>query len=159
MSGGNVPGRLVAQFVNSQSILTYLPLLVFAPAITLNGMCYAMRTARLRALGGFAPLAHRLTDDLAVAQLVREAGGRIRQTIHPLAIATTVPDGRSYVRVMHRWFVFAWLQVRAQSLAWRTVILLVHGAPPLVLWAALVLAAQVNGRAVTGSPRARSLRW
>ena len=142
--GDGLPGRLLAQFVNAQSVLTYLPLLVVAPAITLNGMCYALRTARLRALGGFAPLVNRLTDDLAVARLVREAGGRIRQTIVPLELSTTVAGWSHYFRLMHRWCVFAWIQVRSQSLAWRVAIPLVHGVSPLLLWAACVCAVRVG---------------
>ena len=139
--GGTCAGRVLAQFVNSQSVLTYLPLLVVAPAITLNGMGYALRTARLRELGGFAPLVHRLTDDLAVARLVREGGGRIRQSIVPLELTTTVAGWSHYFRLMHRWCVFAWIQVRSQSIGWRTAIVLVHGTSPLLLWATMACAA------------------
>jgi ceramide glucosyltransferase len=144
LPGSNAPTRLLAQFVNNQSILTYLPPLVFSDAITLNGMCYALATARLRALGGFAPLTHRLTDDLAMARLVRASGGRIFQSVIPLAVTTTVADWKSYLRQMHRWMLFATLQLRAQSFVWRVAIALLHGVPPLLLWATLGLAVVVT---------------
>lgn len=137
LAGPNVPSKLVAQFVNNQSVLTYLPLLNFAPPVTLNGMAYALPTARLRELGGFAPLVHRLTDDLAVARLVRANGGRIFQTVVPHAVGTTVRGFRHHLRIMHRWFLFAWLLVREQPEGWRAAIVLLHGLPPLLLGVAI----------------------
>ena len=68
------PGaRLMAQFVNNNAALTYLPLLPLMPPLSINGMCYALRTDRLRALGGFAPLSRQLADDLALARALRRA--------------------------------------------------------------------------------------
>src|SRR5690606_10324784 len=52
----NVPSRLLAQFVNDNSALTYLPLLPFARPLTLNGMCYALRLSTLERVGGFTPI-------------------------------------------------------------------------------------------------------
>lgn len=140
LPGLNVPSNLVAQFVNNQSVLTYLPLLVFFPPITCNGMCYAMRTAQLAALGGFARIRRRAADDLAIAQLVINAGKIIKQTVTPHFIATSVVDWRHYFRLMHRWFVFATLLVRDQPPKRRLLILLFHGSPPFLLWLGLALA-------------------
>lgn len=137
-AAGNLPSRLVAQFVNNQSVLTYLPLLLWQPPLTLNGMAYAMCTARWRELGGFAPLVHHLTDDLAVAERVRSTGGRIFQSAVPHIVSTTVRDWRHYAQVMHRWFFFAQVLVRAQSPRWQFAILGLHGLPPLLLWGAIL---------------------
>ena len=138
LDGPGIGTRLVTQFVNNQAILTYLPLLAFHPPITINGMFYAMETAKLRALGGFAPQVGHVTDDFAMARLILNTGGRIEQTAEPHFIATTVSDAGHYVRLMHRWFVFASLLLRAQPLRWRFIILGLHGLPPLLLWLAFV---------------------
>jgi ceramide glucosyltransferase len=47
----NLPSRLLAQFVNDNSALTYLPLLPFSPPLTLNGMCYAIHGKTLARCG------------------------------------------------------------------------------------------------------------
>jgi ceramide glucosyltransferase len=128
------PSRLLAQFVNNNAALTYLPLLNFWPPPTINGMAYAMRARTLDRLGGFAPLIGHLTDDLAVARLVLAAGGRISQTGWPQWVQTTVTDGRHYVRLMHRWFLFAHLLLRYQPRRMQLVIALLHALPSLLLW-------------------------
>lgn len=140
LPGADAPSNLVAQFVNNQSVLTYLPLLVFSPPITSNGMCYALRTAELARLGGFARIRRFAADDLAIAQLVIGAGQTVHQTVTPHFIATSVSGWRHYFRLMHRWFVFATLLVRDQPPGRRLLILAVHGSPPLLLWLGLALA-------------------
>jgi ceramide glucosyltransferase len=129
---------LVGQFVNNQSLLTYLPTLVWHPPITINGMAYVLDTSTWKALGGFAPLTHYLTDDLAVARRVRAAGKGIYQARETVQVATTIRDTRHYVGLMHRWFFFATLLVRTEPPAGRIVILGLHGLPPLLLWCAIL---------------------
>ncbi|MDR7191879.1 ceramide glucosyltransferase [Luteimonas terrae] len=133
--GEPMAGRLLAQFVNDNAALTYLAPLAWAPPVSISGMCYALRTAHLRALGGFAPLLRALADDLAMADQVRAHGGRIAQTIAPVRVRTSI-DGRAhYLRQMHRWMLFATLLLRRQPLRMRVLITLLHGLPPLLLWA------------------------
>jgi len=140
LDDGRPPSRLLAQFVNNNAALTYLPLLAFRPPVTINGMAYALRCDFLDAIGGFAPLLGHLTDDLAVAEQVLAAGGRIEQSARPHWVETTVRDLGHYNRMMHRWFLFALLLLRKQPLPLRAVIALLHALPPLLL-AALVAAA------------------
>ncbi len=139
--GTNLPARLLGQFVNNNAALTYLPLLPLAAPVTINGMCYALRTAQLRALGSFAPLLRHLTDDLAIADAVRAGGGRIAQLAAPVEMATEVPDLARYARQMHRWMLFATLLLRRQSLPMNLLITVLHGLHPLLLWALLLHAA------------------
>lgn len=146
--GERLPGRLLAQFVNDNAALTYLAPLAWAPPVSINGMCYALRTARLRALGGFAPLLHALADDLAMADHVRAHGGRIAQTIAPVRVRTSIEGAGHYLRQMHRWMLFATLLLRRQPLPMRVLITLLHGLPPLLLWAmgiALAMQPTVDG--------------
>ncbi|PPU77362.1 glycosyltransferase [Xanthomonas cucurbitae] len=131
-------GRLLAQFVNNNAALTYLGWLPFAAPLTINGMCYAVRTERLRAWGGFSGLLDQLTDDLAVAALVRQRGGRIRQSTAPVAMRTAMPDLPSYARQMHRWMLFALLLLRRQRIGIAAAISVLQGLPPVVLVALLL---------------------
>ncbi|UUW91841.1 glycosyltransferase [Pimelobacter simplex] len=134
LPGGTVWARLVEQFVDNNAALTYLPM---AP-VTINGMCWAMRVADLRALGGFTPILRNLTDDLAVAGAVLGSGGTICQTASPQWITTTVDGPAPYVRLMHRWMLFANLLLRRQPPATVGAISVLHGVHPNLLWFVLV---------------------
>jgi ceramide glucosyltransferase len=138
LDDGRWPSRLLAQFVDNNAALLYLPLLPFRPPLTINGMAYALRTEELAALGGFAPLLRSLTDDLAVAERTLAAGGRIFQSARPHWVETTVRDGRHYVQLLHRWFLFALLLLRKQPAGLRALIGMMGALPPL-LFGALVL--------------------
>ncbi|QAY73217.1 hypothetical protein ET445_07520 [Agromyces protaetiae] len=138
--------ELVAQFVNDQSAFTYLPAAALAPARTVNGMTWAMRTATLRGLGGFAPLADRIADDLAVATRLKAAGGRIDQTDVVQTVSTTVEGFGPYRRIMHRWMRFAVLVLREEPPAWRAAIAVAGALPGLLLTGAVALLARRDAR-------------
>ena len=125
--------RLLAQFVNDQSILTYLPTAAVGSARVLNGMTWAMRRCTLERLGGFRPLLHLLADDLAVATAVRTVGGVIDQTDAAQYVSTTVPDSRRYRELMHRWMVFAGLALRGETPGWRAGIVAAYALPTAML--------------------------
>ncbi|WP_126971076.1 glycosyltransferase [Xanthomonas sp. BRIP62411] len=149
--GSTLAGRLLSQFVNNNATLTYLGWLPFAAPLTINGMCYAARTEQLRAWGGFAALLEQLTDDLAVATLVRERGGRLHQSVAPVAMRTAIPDLASYARQMHRWMLFASILLRRQTVGVGLAIGLLQGLPPVLLLALLVCACvQATWPAVAG---------
>ncbi len=133
--------RLLAQFVNNNAALTYLPLLNVWPPPSINGMCYALRADALARMGGFAPLVVQLADDLAVANQLCAKGGRIHQSTAPLFVRTSVRDLRHYTQVMHRWFLFALLLLDRQPWPLRASILALHGLPPLLLLAAVTTSA------------------
>jgi ceramide glucosyltransferase len=141
LDDGRRPSRLLAQFVDNNAALLYLPLLPFLPPLTINGMAYALRTGVLAAQGGFAPLLRSLTDDLAVAEQTLAAGGRIFQSARPHWVETTVRDGRHYVQLMHRWFLFALLLLRKQPPGLRALISILGALPPLLLGALLLAVA------------------
>lgn len=133
---------VLAEFVNSSAILTYLPILALRPPLTINGMCYAMRSCDARSLDLFKKIQHSLTDDLAVAQKIRRNGGRIFQSIQPQRISTTVPSFFALIRILHRWFVFTGLLVRGETIPTQLVLGATYGAPPLLLW--LLLASSIQ---------------
>lgn len=104
---GSFWSRMVAAFVNSNALVTYLPILFFRGPATINGMFYLTRRETLERLGGFAAIEERLCDDYELARLYLRAGLRIIQTtvIHP--ISTTVRGAADYFRILRRWMVFA----------------------------------------------------
>jgi ceramide glucosyltransferase len=104
---GSFWSRLVAAFVNANTLVTYLPILAFRAPVTINGMFYLTRRATLERLGGFAAIEGKLCDDYELAKLYRAAGLAIVQTavIHP--ISTTVRGAADYARILRRWMVFA----------------------------------------------------
>ena len=136
----NLPSRLLAQFVNDNSALTYLPLLPFARPLTLNGMCYLIGREVLDRVGGFASILHHLTDDLALATLLTRKNVRIVQSTAVVRVQTSVPDVRRYVFQMHRWFLFATLLMREKSVRLNLAIFLLQGLHPLLLWGLLIMA-------------------
>src|SRR6185295_16170454 len=143
LDDGRFPSRLLAQFVDNNAALTYLPLLPFLPPLTINGMAYALRREKLDEMGGFAGMLRALTDDLAVAEAVLSKGGTIFQSARPHWVETTVRDGKHYRQLMHRWFLFALLLLRKQPIQIRSTIGLLHALPPLLLLA-LVIASAIH---------------
>jgi ceramide glucosyltransferase len=97
---------LVAAFVNSHSLLTYIPPLALTAPFTINGMFYAVRRETLAAVGGFAGLEGTLADDFAVAQRFRAAGYGLAQTPLRHAISTRIAGPNHYSSLIARWFVF-----------------------------------------------------
>lgn len=134
LPGATPWARLVEQFVDNNAAMTYLTI----EPVTINGMTWAMRVRDLRALGGFTPILRNLTDDLAVAGAVLRSGGTICQTASPQWITTTVDSPGAYVRLLHRWMLFANLLLRRQPVRTVAAISVLHGTHPNLLWAVLV---------------------
>lgn len=128
---GTLAARLVADWVNGQAITTYLGLP--GEPLSINGMCFAIRVATLRRLGGFEAIERIVVDDLALAGLVRAAGGSIHQTATPQRIGTEVPDVRALAVLLLRWMAFANLAVRRLTGRDRLRMLGGLAAPPLLL--------------------------
>lgn len=134
---GSPGARLMAQFVNNNAALTYLSLLPWMAPLSINGMCYAMRTQRLITAGGFLPISRQLADDLALARSLRAQGAVMHQSTASVEVQTHTPGLARYRQQMHRWFLFATLLLRGESPALRILIGLLHGLPPVLLAALL----------------------
>lgn len=102
----NFWSALVATFVNSSSLLTYIPYTALHEPVTINGMFYALRREVLDAIGGWQGIEQTLADDFAVAMRVRGHGYKLAQSPLRHAIATHVRDGRHYLALIQRWFIF-----------------------------------------------------
>lgn len=101
----NIWSSMVSVFVNSNSLLSYIPYTTVTEPFTINGMFYVMRSEVLDSMGGFAAMKHAFSDDFAIAHLCRMHGYKLAQTPLCHGISTQVRDGKHYMNLMQRWFV------------------------------------------------------
>lgn len=106
VSFANFWSSLVAYFVNSHSLMNYVPYSMLADPFTINGMFYLIRRKIFDKVGGFYGLEFILADDFAVAQRIRDHGYRLIQTPLLHGISTWVTDWHSYFNLIKRWFIF-----------------------------------------------------
>jgi ceramide glucosyltransferase len=79
--------------------------------VTINGMFYCLRRATYDAIGGFDGLESALVDDFAVARRLRAKGYRLVPTTVRNPTRIHVENGRAFLRMMHRWMIFARLSL------------------------------------------------
>jgi ceramide glucosyltransferase len=106
VSFGNFWSSLVAYFVNSQSLLNYIPYAFITHPVTINGMFYCLRREVFNNIGGFVGLENVLADDFAIAQRTRKAGYLLAQTPVRHGISTWVNSSTKYFNLIQRWFIF-----------------------------------------------------
>ena len=140
----NLWSALVAAFVNSFSLLTYVPYTYVRSPLTINGMFYVLKRSTLDRIGGFTPLVDQLCDDYAVAQHVHQHGYTLVQTPLRHAISTEVRDARHYLNILTRWLIFPQVSVmRSAAFADQMLFYLFAFTPifvPLLLVLALLIA-------------------
>lgn len=143
----NLWSRLVAYFVNSSSLLTYIPYLAFSEPFTINGMFYLLRRETLDAIGGFSGLEPILADDFAVAQRVRQAGYRLVQSPLCHAVSNHVASFEAYWRLLTRWLTFP-RESLMRHLGWREQLLLYGMTAMPTVVPLLLLVGAVGSRSV-----------
>ena len=79
--------------------------LVGAPSFTAIGSAMALRKDVLHAIGGLAPIRHRIGMDAALGRAVRAKGYRIELITQPVTIIHTHSTFREWWQQMHRWLV------------------------------------------------------
>lgn len=131
---GNFWCKLMTQFVNNNSAMTYLPLLWFWKPVSINGMCYALKTTTVRQLNYFDSILGYLADDLSLALIMKQKKMNLYQSRHYILLQTNIENSDRYKNLMHRWFLFATLLLKNHSLKENIVITLLHGVAPLFLW-------------------------
>ncbi len=138
----NLWSSLISYFVDSHSLLTYIPYTALTEPFTINGMFYCVRRDTLDALGDFAKLEGTLADDFAVAQLFKQHGLKLAQTPLLHGISTQVTGPRHYLSLIQRWFIFPreslmrHLGLGEQAVLYGTGLLPALYPLLLVLWAA-----------------------
>lgn len=103
----NAAEALVAGFINGQGISTYFAMSALGRNKTINGMAYAIPADILATLGGFSAAGHEVTDDWAVARLVRSGGYLLVQTVEPAEVATSLTGLVDALHLLRRWMLFA----------------------------------------------------
>lgn len=137
--GKGLFSRLLSEFVNNNSAMTYLSLYPYLGAVSINGMCYASHTGLANREEWYPKILNHLTDDLALAQLLREKNHSILQIYHSQRIETTVKGIFHYIKQMHRWFLFATLLLQSEKLKIQSIVFLFHGLPAFLFWSIFIL--------------------
>lgn len=134
LDNGNFWCKLMAQFVNNNSAMTYLPLLHFFKPVSINGMCYAMRLTTIQKLNYLEGILNFLADDLSLALFMKEKKMDLYQSRKNVILQTNIDNSDRYMALMHRWFLFAKLLWKKQSLKEKSIIALLYALPPVLLW-------------------------
>ncbi len=130
--------RLLAAFVNGNALVTYLPMSLIGPPVSINGMFYLTTTAGLERAGGFGAIENRVCDDYELACAYRQAGLRIAQASLPHPLRTFVPDAGSYARIMRRWLVFSLRLLRDEASLALLALVIAPGIAPAAATACAV---------------------
>ena len=107
----NVWSALVSCFVNSHSLLTYIPYTFLIEPMTINGMFYVVKRDILERAGGFAGLESAVCDDYAIARRFRAHNYRLAQTPLCHGITTQVQSFGHYLSLLKRWLVFPQISI------------------------------------------------
>lgn len=102
----SIPSSLMSLFVNSNALLSYLPLTYLIAPYTITGHCFALRRATLLAVGAFGDEVDRIDDDHELARRVRAHGLRIVQTPLLYDVTNRLDSFRDDRAQMRRWFIF-----------------------------------------------------
>ncbi|BBM82078.1 glycosyltransferase family 2 protein [Candidatus Uabimicrobium amorphum] len=106
LNHSNLWSSLVSCFVNSNSLLTYVPYTFLIDPITVNGMFYVVNKQELQSFGGFASIKNQLCDDFAVANLFLNNNKKLMQTPLLHGISTQVNGCVHYHKLISRWMIF-----------------------------------------------------
>ena len=101
----DVPSSLMSLFVNTNALLSYVPLVYLAEPFTITGHCYALHRSTLNAAGTFRGMEGFVDDDHDLAQRVRRMGLRNVQTPLVYDVRNALPTMRAYRAQLKRWFV------------------------------------------------------
>ncbi|HET7041227.1 MAG TPA: glycosyltransferase, partial [Gemmatimonadales bacterium] len=97
---------LLSLFVNSNALLSYLPLATLIEPFTITGHCFALRRATLTAIGGLDGHTGRIDDDHELARRVYAHNLRIVQTTLLYDVTNHLDALAAYHAQLQRWFVF-----------------------------------------------------
>lgn len=97
---------LMSLFVNSNALLSYIPISYLTEPFTITGHCFALYRERFEQIGGFSGMQGRIDDDHELARRCQRAGLRIVQTPMIYDVNNDLPSFASYLLQMRRWFVF-----------------------------------------------------
>ncbi len=141
----NLPTSLMSAFVNSNALLSYIPLRYLTEPFTITGHCFALRRTVFDAAGGFTDMANRLDDDHELARRVRALGYRVVQTRLIYDVDNRFTSLAAYATQMKRWFVFP-QQMMMPTMSRRELAVMTFGSLNQVLLPLLALLALLTRR-------------
>ena len=106
ISKSTIWSTLVASFVNSSSLLSYIPYTFLLKPFTINGMYYMTLRHTLVSKDVFRKIENDLCDDYAIARFYSRCGLKLHQTplLHPLN--AKIESFSRFNKLLHRWFLF-----------------------------------------------------
>lgn len=96
---------LMSAFVNSNALLTYLPLTYLAPPFTITGHFFCIRREVFATAGGLGHMEGRIDDDHELARRVRSFELRCVQTPALYDVNNSLADLAAYANQIRRWFI------------------------------------------------------
>ncbi|MBP1467169.1 glycosyltransferase [Candidatus Chloroploca sp. M-50] len=133
---------LMSGFVNTNALLSYVPVTYLVEPFTITGHCFALRREVFTAIGGLEGMEERIDDDHELARRVRRYGLRNVQTPLVYDVDNRLARLRDYHLQMRRWLVIP-RQAMLPHLNLRERSAMLFGSlgnllPPLLLLLALV---------------------
>ena len=132
----NFWSKLVAAFVNGNSLITYFTMAQVEANHSINGMFYILPVELAKDQGLFTAIKDYLCDDLAVADFLRSKGVSIIQTRVTCNVRTTIKDAKQYLLQMKRWLLFSSIYLK-EHLDWKVFFLI--GLPSFLPLPSLIL--------------------
>ena len=103
----NFWSKLVAAFVNGNSLITYFTMAQVEANHSINGMFYILPVNLVKDQDLFTAIKDFLCDDLAVADFLSSKGVSIVQTRVTCNVRTTIKSATQYLLQMKRWLLFS----------------------------------------------------
>ena len=103
----NFWSKLVAAFVNGNSLITYFTMAQVEANQSINGMFYILPVYLVKDQNLFTAIKDFLCDDLAVADFLSSKGVSIVQTRVTCNVRTTIKSATQYLLQMKRWLLFS----------------------------------------------------
>lgn len=103
----NFWSKLVAAFVNGNSLITYFTMAQVEANHSINGMFYILPVNLVKDQDLFTAIKDYLCDDLAVADFLSSKGVSIVQTQVTCNVRTTIKSATQYLLQMKRWLLFS----------------------------------------------------
>lgn len=103
----NFWSKLVAAFVNGNSLITYFTMAQVEANHSINGMFYILPVNLVKDQNLFTAIKDYLCDDLAVADFLSSKGVSIVQTRVTCNVRTTIKSATQYLLQMKRWLLFS----------------------------------------------------
>jgi ceramide glucosyltransferase len=97
---------LMSLFVNSNALLSYVPLTYLLDPFTITGHYFAIPRQHFEAADGLNSLSRNVGDDAALARQLRRIGLGVVQAPVIYNVANALPHWGDYAGQLKRWFVF-----------------------------------------------------